>query len=770
MAAENLPNPALFALFPLQESILDKITGEPLSAGVVTFYQDINHSNLKPIYQVVEAPNNTYEYALLNNPITLTSIGTFADDNGNDIIPFLYPYLGSPSDAEQGAIDLYYIEVYAAQPPVGTGLLQFTRSAWPPGIENSVNPIENFVSSDNIISNSQFSQVNFQPTPTNTGAPGISFVINASGSNLVTNIAPDWDIITTGTGTVTIEQITINQGNIPSNPPYALNITTAGPGLTSVILRQTITSSPLIFENNFISGYMLASSLDDVSHQLVMNYVPSGSSTAVTSLPIAIGATNNTNSFAPISGTAQITGFYNPNPAPNGAVDIQIVIPVGVAILITSIQVVSVDNINSIPTYIEKSIPRQTDELFHYYANSCIMQPKNSILTGWDFTLNPFQFITTAATTATSACAYAADQTIFIPQNTSSLSTQFATNETGFQVNAIGGQTQGRFAICQYIDASTCLPYWGSSLSVLVKSSLISSNSTALGLKAMLIYRNTPPANSGGTPPALVNPIASWGTNSIALSAGWTGIECENDPTYFSKNGTETIAAYNGFLLPTLPASTAIFGLILYTTNAMSNAGTPDSFIINSATLVPNSFAIDANPLTFDETLRQCQYYYEMSYNMGILPGTITNSGCLVSNQFMQYPAAVTPIILYSSDFGFAFKHIKRSINPSVILYSPYSGTSNYLSFHTKGIRGLIYAFDIVADARISNASSPPPYGFWNASNISQSAITYYGSIGDATNVTPYYSTSGITSYTWDIATVALIYHYTSDARLGLVP
>ena len=145
---------------PLQEYFVDKLDGEPLSAGIVTFYEDENRAVLKPVYQITGIdPYGEASYAVLNNPLTLTSVGTFADDNGNDIVPYLYPY------ADDGSVELYYITVYSA-----AGVPQFTREAWPNTTDtNPSNPS----AINNYIPNGQFLLHNdFPPQATINVPPG----------------------------------------------------------------------------------------------------------------------------------------------------------------------------------------------------------------------------------------------------------------------------------------------------------------------------------------------------------------------------------------------------------------------------------------------------------------------------------------------------------------------------------------------------------------------------------------------------------------------
>lgn len=108
----------------LEEYFVDKDTGLPLAAGIVTFYSDIDRNTKKPVYQLTGSPPN-YSYAVLPNPCILSAVGTFQDALGNNIVPYYFPYEGTPADSD-GTIELYYITVESS------GLVpQFTREAWP---------------------------------------------------------------------------------------------------------------------------------------------------------------------------------------------------------------------------------------------------------------------------------------------------------------------------------------------------------------------------------------------------------------------------------------------------------------------------------------------------------------------------------------------------------------------------------------------------------------------------------------------------------------
>lgn len=144
-------DPRFMLCFPLQEGFLDKDTGMPLSGGIVTFYEQNSQTVLKPVYTLSgNGPFSDSSYIELPNPMILSAIGTFVDDNGNDIVPYLFPYDGTPSTTTN-TVDLYYITVYSA-----SGVFQFSRQAWPNISSGSPTPPITINSFDNFIPNGQF--------------------------------------------------------------------------------------------------------------------------------------------------------------------------------------------------------------------------------------------------------------------------------------------------------------------------------------------------------------------------------------------------------------------------------------------------------------------------------------------------------------------------------------------------------------------------------------------------------------------------------------
>lgn len=106
----------------LQDYLVDKDTGFPLAAGIVTFYEDNQRNILKNwYYQSNNSP--VYEYSAGPNPMTLTGVGTFSDANGNDVIPYFYPW----NESIPGEQQFYYVVVENSNEE-----LQFTREGFPP--------------------------------------------------------------------------------------------------------------------------------------------------------------------------------------------------------------------------------------------------------------------------------------------------------------------------------------------------------------------------------------------------------------------------------------------------------------------------------------------------------------------------------------------------------------------------------------------------------------------------------------------------------------
>ena len=523
------------------------------------------------------------------------------------------------------------------------------------------------LTSPNIITNPQFSDIFFAPGSTGT-------TITVAGTYV---IAPGWSIVTTGTGSTTVTQVAYpgNSTN-PGNPPYALNINSTG--WSSLKLIQTFSNNGGLFSNGAIAvSFDIFATAG--SETVSVDYVPStGTGTNIFSnLLIPVGA------FVTEAKAVNVDPSNNTDTPPLASNSLVFTFTPTSDITIANIQFMGQSsnlplnfNQSSLPAFQEQTYAQIVNQEFYVYRNSIIMQPKSSILTGWDFSLNPWQFTNPTITTVVSPFAYTADQTIIIQQNLAGSS--IAIGQAGYDRNKAfdieGLLTNNIFAMIQYIDPATISPYWNTMISSLVKAQMIGT-AAFIPFKMRLIYSTSLPGTLSST-----EPILSWAGTDPIFSSAWTAIAPLNDPTYTFGSGNQDYA-FNGFQLPVAINATMTLGIVIYTTENMAVTSPVSSAIFTSVSLVPNQFAIETNPLTWDETLARCEYYYEKSYDNGVVPapGTISGASEL---QFPQVAFSLTGTdYVIATPFGFTYRNVKRAA-PTLRVYSPSAGTLGSVDAH----------------------------------------------------------------------------------------
>jgi hypothetical protein len=651
-------DPRFIQVPPLQDYFVDKDTGFPLSAGIVTFYEDNDHTVLKPVYQLTVTPSNTYVYNPLTNPLQLSSVGTFMDENGNDIVPYFFPFDGTPT-ATNNNVDLYFITVFSS-----AGVMQFTRDAWPNFFGTGMNGA-NLATTENLLSNPQFSVVNFS-----TITPPSGVVFNVSGANLVTNIAPDWDLVTSGTGTVTVKQIPSTIVGLPSNAPYLLDINSTSSSLTSLQLRQRLSQDPRLLAGAFANGYLVVGSQDGGTHQIIMSYVPSN--------PIAtsyqlINQVSAATGYTSMTGTVPINGVINTDsPLTPGFVDILITIPVAAHIQLTSIQLVGVPTGNTTATFIEQTTQRELDHLFHYYNAPLQFKPIRSYLVGWDFPLNPAQANGSSVAAFAAHNGYTWDQTILYQSVISSINTSRTVKTGELLLTSADATNLCQLALIQYLPSPIVNDMLENRLSCNVQGS--TNNPGGLIGTVSLWYTNStvPPT----LPLSVVTTLDANGHPS-AIAAGWTEIlrDFNVGNAQFLLGAALTNFGFNGWDATGVGApTTAGFFAIVIGTAAITNTST---IAFNSISLVPGDIPTIPSPQTLNEVLDDCQVYYEKSYESITVPTTVTARGSLISPQTVGYDG--TNLFMNLTTFYIPFK-TEKWLRPGVnnlATYSPATGAMN---------------------------------------------------------------------------------------------
>ena len=636
-----------------------------------------------PIWLFVDLTGNilddTYYISFLQNTIPYLPQPVFMSATGNGLDPWANPLQFYPNGTLPD--NLYFVdgEVYRleirqgdASAPSSADPLIYLIENFTDGQDIIPPPIGAQLTTANQITNPQFESVLFNGTTT---------IVN-TGTNSYA-IAPGWflDIASSGSSSVTLTQVPIAgidnvAPNGLTNPGYALEVTVNSGTISALSLRQRFSNMGALWAGQFVSVTFTAK-MDSGFSTVNVYYQPS----TTTDIPdeYLLATATVTPVYQEFFGSDLIPVSTNTDLGAAAFVDIIFSLPVTGSIFLTNIQIIASATGGSFQ-YIQTTYESQIDSTFHYYTNSLINQPKDNILVGWTFPLNPWQSIPTALTNL-SGNGYTADQTIIVQQNyvNSAVGNNVASSKATFSNNYNFTITPitatNRFAMIQYIDPTTARPYWSKTLSAMIRASIITSHSSIVNFKVRLIYRASLPSTISQT-----EPISAWDpadNSEPVLAAGWTAIKPLNDPIYTLANGSVGFA-FDQFILPASTNDNMTLGIMLFTLTNGSQTATADQILFDRVSLVLNDFAIDANPETFDESLRKCQYYYEKSYVLGTLPGTAAQTSGL-QNYSLPVGNDATTTTAYLKRIFLKYKQIKCMSTPTITLYA-YDGTISSFS------------------------------------------------------------------------------------------
>ena len=704
--------------FSIEDVLLDKDTGAPLSGGQVYFWQDNQRGTPMPVYQITgNSPD--YTFIQLPNPIILSSIGTFEDSLGNPVIPYFFPYDGDFN------VQLYYIQVLSS-----ADVPQFDREAQPyvPSDGNS-SVTSAFV---NELSNPQFAEILFDSPMT--------YTFNAA-SLLAVPIAPDWDIVVScaGVGSVTVTQITPTGAlNRLTNPGTILNIDSAG--LSSLRLRQRIYGSPNLWGSGYLAASFVGKTYEGTSSVVTMYYSQSNGS--VVDEALVAGTLTADGLYAAYPGNALIPASTSSQTYPDAYIDIELDIPLSQQIDITSVMLaftgdVPVDNID----YDQESLNRQIDHLFHYYKPGLDFKPISSYLVGWDFPLNPSQANGFSVAAPAVANAYTWDQTILFQSTVSNIATSRDTDGSIVLTSSdVTNSTQA--ALIQYLPRPLVTAMLKNPLSVNIRGL---TNNTG-GLSGVVSLWYTTNSAVPVLPLSVVTTLDATGYPS-AVTAGWIEIARSDQAgnAVFNLGATIDDYGFSGWDVSggSVPATATYFAVVVGTEAILDTM----TVTFNSISMVPGTVPTRPAPTSDQECLSQCEYYYEKSYGSGTAVGTATYQNSIIAQQLLITPSINTEV--HAGVFGINYRTHKRAPVPNIALYSAVTGT--------------------VGSVNVQMYNGGTPVGSGIDSVFTNWATLSAGSKGfqwiPNTTAAIYAPASG----TFASPVGFINYHYVVDARLGIV-
>lgn len=718
----TLPSPLFVIQDPLQQAIIDKDTGEWLAAGVVSYFSDPEFTTPKDVYEVSNAPDGTYYFSNVGSVLTLSSIGTFVDIDGNNFIPMLFPWSGTV--LAPGNFEPYYITVYSA-----AGVLQFTITGYPYNGYSQGSTSLGSQESPNQILNPQFSQVLF-PTAS-------EFTYPVSGADSI-QFAPNWFMDVSGSGTVKVLQQPLSVAT-PSSAPYSIRFTTSSDVTCSVVQRFYL--SPRMFEATTIAGYFEAAAPTGVSQLLTMNYIDS----TPTTYTIASGTTENDGSYTAIKGAVAIDGTTNANaPGSSGYVDISVALNANSIISLTSFQVISVPDTDTTPDFIQLSVPYQEGQLLGYWQPKLAYKPIPSYLVGWDFPLNPTQPNGEGGGLgnlgANNKSNYIWDQTIlFASQNNTLI---YDRNSVTSGLNIASSTTTSAFALIQYIPAVQAQALLSQKNAISLKGFIYSGSGTLTATASLYWTSGALPSLVGPNYNSLVTSVSSSGIPTV--DAAWNvvpNINLGNNPsiTLTTTNTEFTLSGYDASGT-TVPQDTVTYMAIVI---AVSPIEISQRVCFDYVGLFGGDIATRPAPQTPDEVLRECRYYYESTYPIGVAVGTAaTYAGAITQN----VSTALVP-----QTFGIVYSVQKYQV-PTFHLYTPVSGVTD----------------DITVVANVNGTLTPQDFAvssYWTTNYVSSGShstasvcgISYIAANNNTLNST---GTPSDRFY---------YYHWSADARLGVI-
>lgn len=703
---------------------LRTLTGLPLDDTYFAFFLE---NTIPYQYQAVYTSPTGTPWA---NPIQLTAAGTLP------VNVYFDPEL------------VYRIEIRAGNTQQDA-LIWLIENYTPAGAGGDTPITSATVTSDNQITNPQFALINFISP------------LTVSGTNpSAVSVAPGWELVLVGTGTAVITQVPLNNADAnPTNAPYALELNLLG--WSSAYLRQRFQQNGMLWADRYVSTSITAA-VNGANTNISATMVDSNGTLLGTLLP---SSTLVTTAYQELTGNALFPAPSNPDIPPSAWVEYRINFLGSMNIFVTSVQVLN-SAVSAVYRYEQDTIDRQIDYTFHYYKPQLEFKPIPSLLTGWDFSLNPSQEgATVTMNTQATTPKYLWDQTIG-----ASLVGNIAIvrNAVTGGIQATTANNNEAFYLMQYLSGEQAKKMLNTTLSSNISAWRTQAGS-AVTVKVFL-YRGSSAASFPTLPTGLGTVAANGGFTLSA--ANWTIINRGNlgaasgtlstvDTTNYATLNDVVDLSFNGWEITNASEISNTDKFAIVVTYSCPTTGT--IVTTDSISVVPGDIATRPAPQSADEVLRECQYYFERSYTPGVATGTVTTVGerYALNELGGRYTGGtVTTDTVYLQSFSVVYDQIKRTaVTPT--FYSPASASAGLVQG-----RVLRNGADIIPSGAGALGTSPQNYAIakWTFTGSSTKGVVL---ICNDTSTKVYDSGTGTPGNDGDES--MMLYHYVANARIAVV-
>lgn len=600
--------------------------------------------------QVGKQADDTWYLWVLENQIPYIPANVYHDPSGTNpwTAPIQFLANGTlPIDIYYANNTIYRLEIRrndGTAPPSQNDELIYLIEDYNPSNAIDIPTNAEGDATENQITNAQFSVVNFTGPTTYT--------------NLTTSIeiAPGWYLDLTGLGSVTVEQVPLNNAlSNPTNAPYALKLTIAGPYANAPVLKQRFSQNGMNWANKTVSTSFTALITGPAQIMTARLYASNGAA-----LALLVTATLS-NSFAQYEGYATLGASANADLPPNAYIDYKLVLPTSGEVYITSVQVVASDHAANVP-YQQETIERQQDHLAHYYKPQLAYKPIPSYLIGWDFSMNPAQRLTDSIApqnVGANKSYLSWDRTIIFQSvnNGATISRDSAT--LGFKLTAT---VAGSYAIIQYLPQEQAREILSGRSSIFLRALTSQANGYSGTVTMWVTDDATLPDLKTPNFNSLVTALDANGRPTCG-NGNWTEIprNLKSDATFDLTTTAQDFMLNSWEYTGALTSTAKYFAIVIGLEPMLIN----DSVTFVYASVNAGDIATRPAPKTLAETVLECQEFYYTSFALGTAPASAVgaNTGAII------WPAGGAGNT-FNNTYLVSFPVVMRNI-PIITTYNP---------------------------------------------------------------------------------------------------